>query len=87
MHLGWRYSVPSSLSKEEYDEESERRLDKHRFKTPDTREYYDGDLEVMENHTRTIVRLANIALSPEKPCYLGRRRHVEGLHQQSSVMG
>ena len=58
------------------------------FKTPDARTHYDGDLEVMKDRIslrgrtiQIIVKLSNIVLTPEKPCYPGGRWHVEGLCQ------
>ena len=80
---------PGSSSEEEYDEDPGAWLDKRSFKTPDAKERYDGDLQVMEERTslkgrtlQVIVKLANIILTPEKPEYPGGKWHVEGLCQQ-----
>lgn len=77
---------PNSSSEEEYDEDADGWLDKHRFNTPDARESYDGDLEVMKDQIslrgrtlQVIVKLANIVLTPEKSHYPGGKWHVEGL--------
>lgn len=84
---------PNSSSEDEYwndtDAWIERRTD---FKTPDARDHYDGDLEIMRDQIslkdrtlQVIVKLANIVLTPEKPSYPGGKWHVEGSFQQSFV--
>jgi hypothetical protein len=72
-------------SEEEYDNHPERWLAKHSFRTPDARELYDGDLEVMKDRIslrgrtlQVIVKLANVILTPEKPRFSGGEWHVEG---------
>lgn len=61
------------------------------FRTPDAR-LYGGDLEVMKDRIslrgrtiQVIVKLSNIVLTPEKPCYPGGRWHVEGIRNESIV--
>ena len=83
---------PDSPSQDEYDDDPEGWLEKHRFDTPDAREKYDGDLEVMNDRIslrgrtlQVIVKLANIVLTPEKPHYAGGTWHVEGMCHQLSV--
>ena len=77
---------PGSSSEEECEEDRDAWLEKHKFNTPDAKEHYDGDLQVMETRTslkgrtlQVIVKLANIILTPEKPEYPGGKWHVEGL--------
>ncbi|KAF9643672.1 hypothetical protein BDM02DRAFT_3104103 [Thelephora ganbajun] len=83
---------PNSSSEEEYDEDPDRWLEKYTFKTPDAREKYDGDLEVMNDRLslkgrtlQVIVKLANIILTPEKPHYPGGKWHVEGMRNEKIV--
>lgn len=83
---------PNSSSEDEYDDDPDIWLEKHRFNTPDAREKYDGDLEVMSDRIslkgrtlQVIVKLANVVLTPEKPHYPGGTWHVEGLWHQFSV--
>ena len=59
---------------------------KHKYSTPDAKEKYDGDLQVLDNRislngrtVQVIVSLANIVLTPERPEYPGGRWHVEGM--------
>ena len=59
----------------------------HRFRTPDAREKYDGDLEVMRDQIslrdrtlQIIVKLEKIVLTPEEPRYTGGKWHVEGFY-------
>jgi len=81
---------PESSSEHEFysDEEGwfERRRHRFNFNTPDARESYDGDLEVMKDRIslkgrtlQVIVKLANIVLTPEKSYYPGGKWHIEGL--------
>ena len=79
---------PNSSSEEEYEEEPTKWFAKRKFNTPDAREKYDGDLEVMDDRLslrgrtlQVIVKLANVLLTPEKPEYPGGKWHVEGLFQ------
>ena len=74
-------------SEEEYDHHPEKWLAKHSFRTPDAREHYDGDLDVMKDRIslrdqtlQVIVKLANVVLTPEKPRYPGGKWYVEGLY-------
>lgn len=92
----WKDGIPypNSSSEEEYDDDQDKWLDKHTFRTPDAREYSDGDLGAMEDRIplngmtlQVIVKLANIVLTPEKPDYPGGKWHVEGLCQLSSAPG
>ena len=60
----------------------------HKYSTPDAKEEYDGDLEVLGDRIslkgrtlQVIVSLANVVLTPERPEYPGGRWHVEGLSQ------
>lgn len=85
---------PNSSSEEEYEEDPDKWFEKRRFNTPDAREKYDGDLEVMNDQIslkdltlQVIVKLANIVLTPEKPHYHGGKWHVEGLYHWFSVPG
>ena len=82
---------PNPSSEEEYEENPDEWLGKHKFNTPDAREKYDGDLEVMNDQIslkgrtlQVIVKLANIVLTPEKPHYPGGKWHVEGLYHRFS---
>lgn len=77
---------PNYSSEEEYEEDPYKWYAKRKFNTPDAREKYDGDLEVMNDRLslkgrtlQVIVKLANIHLTPEKPEYPGGKWHVEGL--------
>ena len=92
----WKYGVPypNSSSKEEYEDNPDEWFRKRKFNTPDAREEYDGDLEVMNDQIslkgrtlQVIVKLTNIILTPEKPHYPGGEWHVEGLHHQLFVPG
>jgi hypothetical protein len=76
---------PNSSSEEEYEEDPDEWFAKRTFNTPDAREKYDGDLDVMNDRLslkgrtlQVIVKLANILLTPEKPDYPGGKWHVEG---------
>ena len=78
---------PNSSSEEEFDGDRDVWYEQHKFNTPDAKESYDGDLEVMNDRIslrgrtlQVIVKLANIILTPEKPNYPGGKWHVEGLH-------
>jgi len=84
---------PNSSSEEEYTDDRDAWLEKRKFKftTPDAREKYDGDLEVMNDRIslkgrtlQVITKLANIVLTPEKPDYPGGKWHVEGSYHQFS---
>ena len=81
-------------NEEEYEHHPEKWLAKHSFRTPDAREHYEGDLEVMKDRIslrdktlQVIVKLANVVLTPEKPRYPGGKWHVEGLHQYFPMLG
>jgi len=85
---------PNSSSEEEYDNNPDEWLGKRGFSTPDAREKYDGDLEVMNDQIslkgrtlQVIVKLANIVLTPEKPSYPGGKWHVEGLYHLFFIPG
>ena len=86
------FPSPNSSGEEEYEQEPDDWIEKQQHdKTPDAREKYDGDLEVMNDRIslkgrtlQVIVKLANIVLTPEKPHYPGGTWHVEGLYQRSS---
>lgn len=85
---------PNSSSEEEYVEDPDKWLGKREFETPDAREEYDGDLEVMNDQIslkdrtlQVIIKLANIVLTPEKPHYPGGKWHVEGLYHRFFVIG
>ena len=83
---------PHSSSEEEYEADPDKWLDKHPFRTPDAKESYGGDLEVMKDRIslkdrtlQVIVKLANIILTPEKPHYPGGKWHVEGSYKYFST--
>lgn len=85
---------PNSSSEEEYQENPDGWLEKRKFDTPDAREKYDGDLEIMNDQislkdrtVQVIIKLANIVLTPEKPHYPGGKWHVEGPYHQFFVPG
>jgi len=84
-------SMPST-SEEEYEEDPDGWLENREFKTPDGREKYDGDLEVMNDRIslkgrtiQVIIKLANIILTPDKPNYPGGKWHVEGMRNEKIV--
>jgi len=92
LHLGKWHPYPNSSSEEEYEKDPDKLEAKWKLNTPDAKEKYDGDLEVMADRLslkgrtlQVIVKLANVLLIPEKPEYLGGVWHVEGLSQQSPV--
>jgi hypothetical protein len=71
-------------------EEYENLLATRSFRTPESRKYYDGDLEVMKDRIslrgrtlQVIVKLENVILTPEKPRYTGGRWYVEGAQRRS----
>ena len=77
---------PNSASEDEFYADEDAWYEKRKFRTPDGRETYDGDLKVMNDRLslkgrtlQVIVKLANIILTPEKPEYPGGKWHVEGL--------
>ena len=87
---GIPYPGSNSSSEEEYNADPDAWRDKRGFKTPNARESYDGDLEVMKDQLslkgrtlQVIVKLANIILTPDKPCYSGGKWHVEGSYTLS----
>ena len=93
----WEGDIPcaNSSSEEEYADDRDAWLEKRKFKhiTPDAREKYDGDLEIMNDRIslkgrtlQVITKLANIVLTPEKPDYPGGRWHVEGSYYQFSSL-
>ena len=71
---------------EEYYTDKNAWISKQELKLPDAREKYNGDLDVMKTPTvslkgttiQTIIKLANIVLTPENPEYSGGKWHVEG---------
>ena len=83
----WENDIPypNSSSEEEYDEDPYKWYEKRKFKIPNARGKYDGDLEVMNDRLslkgrtlQVITKLANIHLTPEKPDYPEGKWHVEG---------
>jgi len=83
---------PNSSSEEEYEDDPDEWLGKRGFNTPDAREKYDGDLEIMNDQIslkgqtlQVIIKLANIVLTPEKPHYPGGKWHVEGMRNEKIV--
>ena len=77
---------PNPPSEEDFYENKDIRYPGHSIRTPDAREKYDGDLQVLNNRIslkgRTLqvfVKLANIVLTPERSEYPGGKWHVEGL--------
>ncbi|KAF9781873.1 hypothetical protein BJ322DRAFT_1078847 [Thelephora terrestris] len=83
---------PNPSGKDEYNNHPEQWFAKHSFRTPDAREHYDGDLEVMKDRIslrdrtlQVIVKLTNIVLTPESPRYSGEGWHVEGMPNETIV--
>ena len=71
-----------------------RRRKRSEPKTPGARRRYNGDLEVMKDRIslrgrtiQVIVKLSNIVLTPDKPCYPGGKWYVEGLHHSFRLSG
>ncbi|KAF9781872.1 hypothetical protein BJ322DRAFT_250167 [Thelephora terrestris] len=83
---------PNSFSEEEHEDHPEKWLTKPTLRTPNAREHYDGDLEVMKDRVslrgrtlQVIVKLVNIVLTPENPRCPGGKWHVEGMRSESIV--
>ena len=81
---GTPYPRPST--EDEYYKNKDIWYAKHKFRAPDARGKYDGDLQVMNDRLslkgqtlQVVVKLANILLTPERPEYPGGKWHVEGL--------
>jgi hypothetical protein len=78
---------PNSFSEEGHEDHPEKWLAKPTLRTPNAREHYDGDLEVMKDRVslrgrtlQVIVKLVDIILTPENPRCPDGKWHVEGLH-------
>ena len=80
----WENGIPNSNPPSESEGGSGSRYTS-KFRLPDARNQYGGDLEVMNDRVslkgrtlQVIVTLTNIVLTPERPEYPGGRWHVEG---------
>ena len=90
----WENGIPypSPSNEHEFNQHKDGWYAPYRFKTPDARDMYDGDLQVMNDRIclsgrtlQIIVSLANTVLTPERPEYPGGKWHVEGLSRSRFV--
>ena len=91
----WENGIPYLIPSNEYEyQHMGSWYAPYRFRTPDAREMYDGDLQVMNDRIslrgrtlQIVVSLANTVLTPERPEYPGGKWHVEGLLLSRFVRG
>ena len=88
----WENGPPSRYSRHEYEHETDSNAQYPRYRVPDVKKKYGGDLRVMDDRIslkgrklQLIVKLANIVLTPERPEYPGGNWHVEGLLQSRLI--
>jgi len=83
----WENGRPSPCpsTEDEYYKHKGRWYAPYQLRTPEARDMYDGDLQVMNDRIslrgrilQVIVSLATTVLTPERPEYPGGRWHVEG---------